>query len=58
MDLCAELIHKSASYVNHDNKVCYLHSAPRVKRETRILPIGSVPLGPNFTDQDHPLPKC
>jgi len=33
-------------------KVCYrwLHSAPRVKRETRIqFCWGSVPLGPNFT---------
>jgi len=36
----------------HNKKVCYrwLHSAPPVKRETRILPIGgSMPLGTNFT---------
>jgi len=46
------------SYIQHwnviDKKVCYrwLHSAPRVKRETHIFLIGgggrSVPLGPNF----------
>ena len=34
----------------------WLHSAPRVKRKTRILPSywGSVSLGPNFTGTGHP----
>ena len=37
-----------------NKKVCYrgLHSAPRVKREMHILPIGGLPLCPNFTGME------